>query len=268
MPVVAVFAGIASAAAGMAGATALLAGTVTLSTVAAGLAVVGGIATALGAITGNKKLMKFGMITGIAGAAVGGIASLTSAGTQSATALATGDSGLGLSAKAAGEGLQVADTGLIGIGSKASEVAGGGAFSQGLNQSLGAVNSIDTGVSSLSSAAVAPTAIQAAAPAVDYGLRAPAVVSQSSFAASASDVMADAARSFNSVPPADTGTSAFGNFSQWLDRNKELAKAGTGVLSGVGQGYMEMQKQKDAERASAEQRARINASISGQRQAY
>lgn len=268
MPVVAVIAGIASAAAGAAGAAALIGGTITLSTVAAGLAVVGGVATALGAVTGNKKLMKFGMITGLAGAAVGGIASLSSAASQSATTLATGDSGLGLSAKAAGEGLQAADTGLIGIGSKASEVAGGGAFSQGLDQSLGAVNAIDTGVSSLSRVA-APVAAPAAAPTASYGLQAPSVAQapQNNFSMASGNTMADAAQQL-AAPTADTGTSAFGNFGQWLDKNKEMAKVGTGILSGVGQGYMAQQQQRDAERAAAEQRVRINASISGQRQAY
>ena len=49
---------------------------VTLGNVAAGLAFVGGVTSALGGITGNKKLMKFGMIAGVAGLAVGGISAL------------------------------------------------------------------------------------------------------------------------------------------------------------------------------------------------
>ncbi len=135
MPAVAVVAGIASAVGGAAAFTA----TFTLANVAAGLAVVGGISTALGAVTGNKKLQKFGMIAGVGALAAGGIAALTS--TAGNTAASTGT---GLAANAAGEGLQAgaaANTGLS-VSGLGGEVAGA-SFGSEIGSSLSA---LDTGV--------------------------------------------------------------------------------------------------------------------------
>ena len=92
MPVVAVIGGIASAAAGataFAAAGGFAAG-ITLGTVAAGLSIVGGVASALGGLTGNKKLMKIGMIAGLGGAALGGLGSLTSSASDAAKSSVAG----------------------------------------------------------------------------------------------------------------------------------------------------------------------------------
>lgn len=267
MPVVAVVAGVASAASGIAAFGAATG----LAAVSAGLAVVGGVATALGGLTGNKKLMKFGMIAGLGGAAISGISSLANSGAKSATSLSLGDSGLGLSAKAAGEGLQAADTGLLGLGNKAAETAGG-SFASGLNESLSTVNAIDTGSASLAASlpqGYAPPVSAATTALADYRLAPPKVgIPQSSFAPSASDLMAGATERSTMTPGLDSPSSAFSDFGQWLSKNKELAKVGSGMLTSLGQAYMAEQQQKYAERMSERQRERINSSIINQYQSF
>ena len=261
MPAVAVVGGIASAAGA---ATAFAAATTTIGSIAAGLAFVGGVATALGGITGNKKLMKFGMITGLSGAAVGGIASLASSASDaaaSATTLSAGDAGIGLSAKAAGEGLRASGVGLEGIGVEATTSSGG------------LLSSLDTGVSRLTTESAGAQAINriaesaaASAPAVSYALPSPSTLNApSSFASNTSSVMADATAGLSAPTMPDTGSSAFGNFGKLIQKNPELVKAGTGILSGIGQAKMQQEQMDWKERTEAERRARINSSILGQR---
>lgn len=84
MPVVAVVGGVMSASAGL-GAIAAAGGVAAMgaasigSLVVAGLQVVGGVASALGAVTGNEKLMKVGMVASLGASAVSAVSSLGSA---------------------------------------------------------------------------------------------------------------------------------------------------------------------------------------------
>ena len=273
MPVVAIVAGIASAAGGVA---AFAAATTTLGSIAAGLAVVGGISTALGAATGNKKLMKFGMVVGIAGAAAGGLSSLAGAGAESA-------------AGAAASGATESIMGAAQTAPSYADWAARGAAEPGMLSMSG----LDSAVGDLTGAsfagapgAAAPWAAtpasQAAATAASGATRAAdfapmdrgAIASaQNSFAPSTGDAMGDAVRDLRIGDTTlgsigDAGASAFSGFGKFMGANPEIAKLGAGMLSGVGQGYMAQQQQKDAERMAAEQRARINTSITGQRQRY
>lgn len=75
-------------------------------------------------------------------------------------------------------------------------------------------------------------------------------------------------KKFAQLPSTSTGSSAFGNFGQFLQKNPELVKAGTGILSGIGQAQMQQEQMDWKERLDAERRARINASILGQRSNY
>ncbi len=266
MPAVAVVAGIASAVGGAAAFTA--AAGFTLANVAAGLAVVGGISTALGAATGNKKLQKFGMIAGVGALAAGGIAALTS--TAGNTAASTGT---GLAANAAGEGLQAgaaANTGLS-VSGLGGEVAGA-SFGSEIGSSLSA---LDTGVQPMAAGG------QAMAPA-DYSLGSQAAgaasaaapvagpaVPQTSLGTSAVDSMAGVNQAVTGGSGAGSVTGgAFDKFTSFLNNNKELTKLGTGLLSGASQGYMADETAKRQQRAIDEQRARFNASISGQTSRY
>lgn len=276
MPAVAVVGGIATAAGAASGAAALIGGTITLSTVASGLAFVGGVASSLGGITGNKKLVKFGMIAGLAGSAVGGIGSLMngSGSAGSATTLATGDSGLGLSAGAAGEGLKASGMGLDGIGTSlnmgASQAgSGAGMLGAGIGDSLANLN---TGASSMV-AETANAATNAAAAPVSYALNDPAAINVGggNFAPNTSSAMADASGQLR-VPattmPGGSGESMFGKFGSAIKNNPELVKTATGILGGLGQSYMQDKQMRERERLSAERRARMNASILDQQSRF
>lgn len=268
MPAVAVVAGIASAVGGAAAFTA--AAGFTLANVAAGLAVVGGISTALGAATGNKKLQKFGMIAGVGALAAGGIAALSNAGSTAAS------TGTGLAANAAGEGLQAgaaANTGLS-VSGLGGEVAGA-SFGSEIGSSLSA---LDTGVQSMAAGGQAMTpashslAAAGSAGAGAAGAAAPVAgpaVPQSSLGASAVDSMAGVNQAVTGGSGAGSVTGgAFDKFTSFLNNNKELTKLGTGLLSGASQGYMADETAKRQQRALDEQRARFNASISGQTSRY
>ena len=267
MPAVAVVAGIASAVGGAAAFTA--AAGFTLANVAAGLAVVGGISTALGAVTGNKKLQKFGMIAGVGALAAGGIAALTS--TAGNTAASTGT---GLAANAAGEGLQAgaaANTGLS-VSGLGGEVAGA-SFGSEIGSSLSA---LDTGVQSMAAGgqAMAPASysLAGAQAAGAAGAAAPVAgpaVPQTSLGTSPVDSMAGVNQAVTGGSGAGSVTGgAFDKFTSFLNNNKELTKLGTGLLSGASQGYMADETAKRQQRAIDEQRARFNASISGQTSRY
>lgn len=266
MPAVAVVAGIASA---VGGAAAFTAAGFTLANVAAGLAVVGGISTALGAATGNKKLQKFGMIAGVGALAAGGIAALTS--TAGNTAASTGT---GLAANAAGEGLQAgaaANTGLS-VSGLGGEVAGA-SFGSEIGSSLSA---LDTGVQSMAAGgqAMAPASysLAGAQAAGAAGAAAPVAgpaVPQTSLGTSPVDSMAGVNQAVTGGSGAGSVTGgAFDKFTSFLNNNKELTKLGTGLLSGASQGYMADETAKRQQRAIDEQRARFNASISGQTSRY
>lgn len=265
MPAVAVVAGIASAVGGAAAFTA--AAGFTLANVAAGLAVVGGVTTAMGAATGNKKLQKFGIIAGVGALAAGGIAALSNAGSTAAS------TGTGLAANAAGEGLQAgaaANTGLS-VSGLGGEVAGA-SFGSEIGSSLSA---LDTGVQPMAAGG------QAMAPA-DYSLGSQAAgaasaaapvagpaVPQTSLGTSAVDSMAGVNQAVTGGSGAGSVTGgAFDKFTSFLNNNKELTKLGTGLLSGASQGYMADETAKRQQRAIDEQRARFNASISGQTSRY
>ena len=269
MPAVAVVGGIAAAAGAASGAAALIGGAITMANVAAGLAFVGGVATALGGITGNKKLQKFGMIAGVGALASGGIAALTS--TAGNTAASTGT---GLAANAAGEGLQAgaaANTGLS-VSGLGGEVAGA-SFGSEIGSSLSA---LDTGVQSMAAGgqAMAPASysLAGAQAAGAAGAAAPVAgpaVPQTSLGTSAVDSMAGVNQAVTGGSGAGSVTGgAFDKFTSFLNNNKELTKLGTGLLSGASQGYMADETAKRQQRYLDEQRARFNASISGQTSRY
>ena len=266
MPAVAVVAGIASAVGGAAAFTA--AAGFTLANVAAGLAVVGGVTTAMGAATGNKKLQKFGIIAGVGALAAGGIAALSNAGSTAAS------TGTGLAANAAGEGLQAgaaANTGLS-VSGLGGEVAGA-SFGSEIGSSLSA---LDTGVQSMAAGgqAMAPASysLAGAQAAGAAGAAAPVAgpaVPQTSLGTSPVDSMAGVNQAVTGGSGAGSVTGgAFDKFTSFLNNNKELTKLGTGLLSGASQGYMADETAKRQQRALDEQRARFNASISGQTSRY
>ena len=263
MPVVAVVGGIASAVGAAAGATALIGGTITLSTVASGLAFVGGIASALGGITGNKKLMKFGMIAGVGGLAMGGVASMMGgAGDVAANVAGSASSTI------MGPPTELASMDSFGNAalSDTSNVAELAAV-QPVSEAAGPSGMLGSGLKTGGmTAETAKAAAPAASAPVSYAINDPAAINVStggSFAPNTSNVMSDATSPFRG--PGDTGSSVFGKFGNALKTNPELVKAGSGILGGLGQAYMQGQQQKEQERMASERRSRLNASILGQR---
>lgn len=268
MPVVAIIGGIASAAAG----AAAFGAATGLAAVAAGLSVVGGVATALGAITGNKKLMKFGMIAGLGGAAIGGLSSLASnAGAGSAYSVAPADVG-GLGLKAGGDAAgALSPRGLLGSGlgeAGASTVSGLPDLGGGSGLKLtGGMPSLGQQAASLGAtdkiSAWAPTAsAEAASPSVSRG--------------GVGDVAANGSfRSEVSLPGTESASGSFGqitgmlgDFGKYLGKNPELTKIGMGALSAMSQSRAEESKIKAQQKLIDDARARYNASITSQRQSF
>lgn len=269
MPAVAIVGGIASAVGAAGGAAALIGGTITLSTVASGLAFVGGIASALGGLTGNKKLMKFGMIAGLGGAAIGGLGSLmNSAGDVASNVAGSASSSI------MGPPTELASMdslGNVGLSDTSNAVELSAVQSAG--NATGSTGMLASGSSpSMVAEAAAPTATSAAPKAA--AVADPAAINTAgggNFAPGTSSVMADAnagLRVSGPAMPGDTGASMFSKFGNAIKANPELAKTATGMLSGLGQSYMQGQQMKEQERLSAERRARMNASILGQQSKF
>ncbi len=163
-----------------------------------------------------------------------------------------------------------ANTGLS-VSGLGGEVAGA-SFGSEIGSSLSA---LDTGVQPMAAGG------QAMAPA-DYSLGAQAAgaasaaapvagpaVPQTSLGTSAVDSMAGVNQAVTGGSGAGSVTGgAFDKFTSFLNNNKELTKLGTGLLSGASQGYMADETAKRQQRAIDEQRARFNASISGQTSRY
>lgn len=273
MPAVAVIGGIATAAGAAAGASALIGGAFTLANVASGLAFVGGVASALGGITGNKKLMKFGMIAGLAGAAAGGIGSLMNkAGDVASNVAGSAASGImgpptELASMDSLGNMALSDT------SNAVELAAvrSAGDSAGASGMLG--SGLRSGGMTAETARAAAGAVNSAADPVSYALNDPAAINVGggNFAPNTSSAMADASGQLR-VPaatmPGSAGESMFGKFGSAIKNNPELAKTATGMLGGLGQSYMQQQQMKEQERLSAERRTRMNASILGQQSRF
>lgn len=249
MPVIAIVAGVAGAAAG-AGA---FVGAVGLAKLAAGMAIVGGVSTALGAVTGNKKLMKFGAVVGLGGAALGGIASLSGAASKAAGGAAGSSFSLADAAGNSGNlGLKVGSGSGLGL---TASTAGQGLQATGLlNSAASAVPSFAASSYSLS----APSS-QAMIPAVAGPNTVPSLAVK---APSANPI---------SLPDPGSATSGFdtakgmlSNFGKYLKDNPELTKVGLGAMDGMSRAKASQDEFDTRQRQLDADRARYNASILNQ----
>lgn len=284
MPVVAVVGGIMSASAGL-GAIAAAGGVAAMgaasigSLVVAGLQVVGGVASALGAVTGNEKLMKVGMVASLGASAVSAVSSLGSA-SSSAGSVMDGATG-------------VAKNATPSYADFAAQTSGGG------TQLLA---NVDNAANALTSSSVADIAASAASntPLIDpLAVTAPSASSgllgSAARAATAGDLAMTpptrasdfASGDFKGATEAlrapagqvnlsgsGTGavqgenTSIFRKGLNFVEGNPELMKTGMGMLSGLGQAYQADATAKRAERVDAEKRNRLNTSISALQASY
>lgn len=255
MPIVAVVAGIAGAAGAASGAAALLGGAFSLANVAAGLAFVGGVSTALGAVTGNKKLQKFGMITGLGGAALGGIASLASGGASvAAPAGAVLDAGSVGAEAASLTGADLALTGGAGAAPGSTMLPSG----NGLLSTAGAPPALGAGNPSfLATRAAAADAAVAAAP---------STVPAAAVTAAPPQVAGDSVGNVGSTGQAFAQAKGLlGSVGSVIESNPGLAKIGLGALSAVGEARSAKSAREEAVRQMEAERDRLNRSISAQR---
>jgi hypothetical protein len=252
IPLVGAAFSISSGVAAAGGLSAIAAGGLSALTLTSGLMIAGGAMTAIGTLTGNKKLATIGSVLGLAG----GIGSALGKGAETAAAdvaaSAAGEAGASTTANVGGEIAQgaVADT-ATGVAESASKTAsatgealrGGGLIesaTQGPLDALGQEAAAASFAPPAAPAAEALTGTPMAAP----GAPAPAVVAPSE-AARNYGTYATESRNFvpNMAGGPDTGTGwwdkmkDFGkDFTKFTKENPTLTQVGGGLIYGVAQG--------------------------------
>lgn len=240
-PVIAVAAAVGSVGAGM---SALAAG----SSLLGGMMIAGGVASGLGALTGNKTLSMLGGVVGLAG----GVAGMMSGAWDSTASALASESAFGDQAATAGNYINSADaasdavTSATGYGgdSVASSMSNAGASDPASSMSdtsnslaapppPGRSSALPESTRPMSSEAQASQQMATAPPQTnnpsDLNYR-NAVDTQSDTATANSGVVAGAAKpgswwdTVKSVP-------------QWIEKNKELAKIGGGLVGGAMKSY-------------------------------
>lgn len=264
MPIVAVAGGIASA---VAGAAAI--GTATgLAAVVAGVQIVSGVASALGAVTGNKTLMKIGMV----GAAVSGGLSIANS--------LSGGGLLGTAAQPADMMGSVTDSALSGGGQAAADVAS----TQGVSA---AIDAADAGISTASKIGDISDATGVALSATDSA-GVSQVATQTSDAAGvarnavapgdinanwAADMTAKTALPTDQLKMPGVGVTSpqnpsgglLASFQDFMHKNPSLVKVGSETIGGMGKAYMASKEAEEKARIAEEARRRYNLSITNQR---
>lgn len=245
MPVVAVIGGIASASAGIAAFGAATG----LAAVTAGMQIVGGIASVLGAVTGNKKLMKVGMVASLGATAVNGLSSMAS--------------GAGAASSASSSAASNSLMGQAPAGDYAAFAAKGAAPQPTL------LSNIQDQASKLTTSSVADIASSVAEPAAQAAQSAAQAAPLVAPKPTGTGLLATGAKAPAAAPLAQgSETGVFGKVGQFVNANPEMVKLGVGVLSGFGQAFGEQEKLKAAERMDAEKRKRLDTSITAIRASY
>ena len=285
MPVVAVVGGVMSASAGL-GAIAAAGGVAAMgaasigSLVVAGLQVVGGVASALGAITGNEKLMKVGMVASLGASAVSAVSSLGSA-SSSAGSIMDGATGVAknappsyadFAAQTSGGGTQLlanVDNAANALtSSSVADIAGSVASNTPLTDAL-AVTAPSSSSGLLGSAARAASAGDLA---MTPPTRASDFAGGGDFKGATEALRAPTGQM--NLSGSGTGavqgenTNIFRKGLGFVKDNPELMKTGMGMLSDLGRAYQADATAKRAERIDAEKRNRLNTSISALQASY
>lgn len=248
------------------------------SMIVAGLQVVGGITSALGAVTGNEKLMKVGMVASLGASAVSGLSGLASGATDAAA------SGAGAAESVMGSAAPAGD-----YAAYAAKVHGTG---DALVKNIGGAADALTGPSvaditrSAAGGASAFDKVLAGAPGEGAGAGAGGgaggeaagngmlnSVSKYSLENGVKPSLGvrmpgptplDYAPAAGNAPP----SSIFSKVGSFVNANAEMTKLGMGMLGGFGQAYSEKEKLKAAERMDAAKRKRLNDSIVGIQSAF
>lgn len=265
MPVVVVVGGIAAASAGFAA----IGAATGLAAFVAGAQIVGGVASVLGAVTGNKKLAKVGMIASLGATAVGAISSMaTSASSLTAEAAGAAEVAGGASGASGLMGQAAAgDYASFAAKSAAPQLLSNmGSEAAGLTTSAVAdiAKSVALDAPLSSSLAAAAPAVNAAA----QGVQAAPVVN----AAPAVNTSPTKIPAVNEAPVSGGLLSGFKDAAQGLSKfandHPEAIKLTTGMLNGFSQAYSEKEKLQQAERMAEDKRKRMNKSITAIQSAY
>lgn len=253
MPAIALVAAIGTVSAGAA-----------LGGVLGGVMIAGGVMTGLGAITGNKTLMKIGAIASL-GAGIGSMMGLSGAANGAWNAATAGNEALQVTGKSF-----FADGGVFGAAGSAAD-SGLTAMRGGVGQTTGLPDTSGLGDTALPTVGNNPSAY---APPTGVINSTPPGTSPSSWSQAPSPgttavaqpgALPGAAQVQSAMSKLPANASALEKAIAFAKDNPELVKVGSGLMAGGMTGYSE-QKKLDAQQAQiAERRKAYNDSILGQR---
>ena len=223
----------------------------------AGAMIGGGVLSGIGALTGNRKLQKWGGVLSLAG----GVAGLAT-GAWSSTASSVAEQSARESFRAAELGAQSAADALGGAAGGLADAAGG-LMQANAGSDLGMLNS-------MTGAQPAPMAAGAGAGA---GAGAPSVIAPSVSMPSGVNLGSQGGVMQTMTKAADGGgmLSSLGDKVKpafdWMEKNPRITQAGTGLLTAGLSGYAQQQAVKDQmrlqEEAQARARQRMSDSVQG-----
>lgn len=257
-PAIALIGAVGSVAGGMAAVGGTMAGFAAAgigTQLVAGAMIAGGVMTGLGAVTGNKRLQKWGGILSIAGG-IGGLAT----GAWASTASSVAES-------AARESFSALDlaTSDIGIGGASAGAGGIGEAAGGLLQAN--AGALDFGALN---GATGPAGGVTATP-MTPGIAGPAVpgpsIPQSVNLVNAGGTMQTAAKAAESGGMLSSITDKVKPAFEWMEKNPRITQAGAGLLQSGLSGYAQQQALQDQMRmqdeAQARARKRLSDSVQG-----
>jgi hypothetical protein len=265
MPVIAIAAAVGTVSAGAA-----------MGGILGGIMVAGGVMSGVGAVTGNKNLMKLGAVASL-GAGIGSAMGLAGAADGAWNSMVGGaDSALGVTGKSfldAGGSLSGIGEAVGWKGATPSSVGGETTITQGAKPGLSADSTQQVGRLSadggqvglrVSNPAAEDTLKLVSDRAVPEGLVASktAAVDQYSLAHQPTSINSSVASADRALNP---NSSFIDKSLAFIKQNPEVVKAGSGLIGGAMTSYSQQRQQEAALQAQADARARYNQSILGQR---
>jgi hypothetical protein len=229
MPVVAVVAAIGTVSAGAA-----------MGGVLGGIMIAGGVMSGVGAVTGNKNLMKLGAVASL-GAGIGSAMGLAGAANQGWNSL------VGAGAEGTGNALGVTGNSFLNTGGSLEAI--GNAI--GRNSP---VSGAETAITPSGAEAAGTSTLQV--PKME--LTQPQLVQGSAPGFKLPDVGTTSA---SSVPQS---TGILSKSLDFIKQNPEVVKAGSGLIGGAMNSYSQQQQQEAVLQSQADARTRMNNSILGQ----
>ncbi len=240
------------AAVALVGAAASVSAGVAAGGIIGGVMIAGGVMTGLGAVTGNKKLMKFGGILGLAG----GVAGLAS-GAWSASAGTVAE-------QAARESFRAAELGAQSAAEALGGAAGGIADAAGslVQANAGALGTTDIGIGAASAGGITPTPMTP-------GIAGPTIPGPTSPSIPSSVNLTNAGGTMQTAAKAAESGSMLSSIGDkvkpafdWMEKNPRITQAGAGLLTAGLSGIAQQEALKEQMRQQDEQQARARKRLS------